>query len=75
MSDAVALHGQASPAPSRAADLGNKPTDMRGDGGGWFRPCHGSQYDTSGRVRHGPAPVSLAVPGYAFDTDSKITIG
>ena len=40
--------------------LGNKPTDPRGDWGGWFCPCHGSQYDTSGRVRHGPAPANLA---------------
>ena len=37
--------------------LGNKPSDPRGDWGGWFCPCHGSQYDTSGRVRHGPAPA------------------
>ena len=40
--------------------LGNKPTDPRGEYGGWFCPCHGSQYDTSGRVRHGPAPANLA---------------
>ena len=39
--------------------LGNKPTDPRGEWGGWFCPCHGSQYDTSGRVRHGPAPLNL----------------
>jgi ubiquinol-cytochrome c reductase iron-sulfur subunit len=55
--------------------LGNKPTDPRGDFGGWFCPCHGSQYDTSGRVRHGPAPLNLAVPPYAFVTDTKIKIG
>jgi len=55
--------------------LGNKPTDARGDYGGWFCPCHGSQYDTSGRVRHGPAPANLAVPPYAFISDSKIKIG
>jgi ubiquinol-cytochrome c reductase iron-sulfur subunit len=55
--------------------LGNKPTDPRGDWGGWFCPCHGSQYDTSGRVRHGPAPANLAVPPYAFETDTKIKIG
>ncbi|MBV9537691.1 MAG: ubiquinol-cytochrome c reductase iron-sulfur subunit [Acidisphaera sp.] len=55
--------------------LGNKPTDPRGDWGGWFCPCHGSQYDTSGRVRHGPAPANLAVPDYAFETDTKIKIG
>ena len=39
--------------------LGNKPTDPRGDYGGWFCPCHGCQYDTSGRIRHGPAPLNL----------------
>jgi len=55
--------------------LGNKPSDPRGDWGGWFCPCHGSQYDTSGRVRHGPAPANLAIPPYAFETDTKIKIG
>ena len=55
--------------------LGNRPTDPRGDWGGWFCPCHGSQYDTSGRVRHGPAPANLPVPPYAFETDTKIKIG
>ena len=55
--------------------LGNKSTDPRGDWGGWFCPCHGSQYDTSGRVRHGPAPANLALPGYAFESDTKIKIG
>ena len=55
--------------------LGNKPTDPRGEYGGWFCPCHGSQYDTSGRVRHGPAPANLAVPPYAFENDTKIKIG
>jgi ubiquinol-cytochrome c reductase iron-sulfur subunit len=55
--------------------LGNKPTDPRGDWGGWFCPCHGSQYDTSGRVRHGPAPANLAIPSYAFESDTKIKVG
>ena len=55
--------------------LGNKPTDPRGEFGGWFCPCHGSQYDTSGRIRLGPAPANLAVPAYAFTTDTKIKIG
>ncbi len=55
--------------------LGNQPTDPRGEWGGWFCPCHGSQYDTSGRVRHGPAPANLAVPPYAFDSDTKIKVG
>lgn len=55
--------------------VGNKPTDQRGEYGGWFCPCHGSQYDTSGRVRHGPAPANLPIPPYAFLSDSKIKIG
>jgi ubiquinol-cytochrome c reductase iron-sulfur subunit len=55
--------------------LGNKPSDPRGEWGGWFCPCHGSQYDTSGRVRHGPAPANLAVPPYAFESDTKIKVG
>ena len=55
--------------------LGNKPTDPRGDYGGYFCPCHGSQYDVSGRVRHGPAPLNLAIPPYAFTTDTKVKIG
>jgi ubiquinol-cytochrome c reductase iron-sulfur subunit len=47
--------------------LGQKPGDPRGDYGGWFCPCHGSHYDTSGRIRKGPAPENLLVPDYAFD--------
>jgi ubiquinol-cytochrome c reductase iron-sulfur subunit len=55
--------------------LGNKPSDPRGEWGGWFCPCHGSQYDVSGRVRHGPAPANLNLPPYAFASDTKIKIG
>jgi ubiquinol-cytochrome c reductase iron-sulfur subunit len=55
--------------------LGQKPTDTRGEFGGWFCPCHGSQYDTSGRIRKGPAPANLAVPPYEFLTDTTIRIG
>jgi ubiquinol-cytochrome c reductase iron-sulfur subunit len=55
--------------------LGQKPTDPRGDYGGWFCPCHGSHYDTSGRIRKGPAPLNLAIPPYAFTSDTKIRIG
>ena len=55
--------------------LGNKPADVRGEFGGYFCPCHGSQYDTSGRIRKGPATANLAVPPYAFESDSKIKIG
>ena len=43
--------------------------------GGWFCPCHGSHYDTAGRIRKGPAPQNLLVPKYAYLTDSKIRIG
>ncbi|MBR0681602.1 ubiquinol-cytochrome c reductase iron-sulfur subunit [Roseomonas eburnea] len=55
--------------------LGQKPTDPRGEYGGWFCPCHGSHYDTSGRIRKGPAPRNLDVPQYAFTSDTKIRIG
>lgn len=55
--------------------LGQKPTDPRGEYGGWFCPCHGSHYDTSGRIRKGPAPRNLDVPQYAFTSDTKIKIG
>ncbi len=55
--------------------LGQKPTDERGPFGGWFCPCHGSAYDTSGRIRQGPAPTNLAVPNYAFTSDTQIRIG
>ena len=43
--------------------------------GGWFCPCHGSMYDTAGRIRKGPAPENLAVPQYAYLSDTKIRIG
>ena len=55
--------------------LGQKSTDSRGDFGGWFCPCHGSHYDTSGRIRKGPAPTNLSVPEYTFLTDTSIRIG
>jgi ubiquinol-cytochrome c reductase iron-sulfur subunit len=55
--------------------LGNKPTDPRGPYGGYFCPCHGSVYDTSGRIRQGPAPLNLALPDYAFTSDTTVKIG
>jgi ubiquinol-cytochrome c reductase iron-sulfur subunit len=55
--------------------LGQKATDPRGDFNGWFCPCHGSHYDTSGRIRKGPAPKNLPVPPYAFLKDTLIRIG
>ena len=51
------------------------PTFGGGDYGGWFCPCHGSVYDTSGRIRKGPAPKNLEVPDYAFLSDTKVKIG
>lgn len=55
--------------------VGQKPTDERGEFGGWLCPCHGSHYDTSGRIRKGPAPKNLPVPPYEFVSDTKIIIG
>jgi ubiquinol-cytochrome c reductase iron-sulfur subunit len=55
--------------------LGCVPTFGGGEYGGWFCPCHGSVYDTSGRIRKGPAPKNLEVPTYAFLTDTKVKIG
>jgi ubiquinol-cytochrome c reductase iron-sulfur subunit len=55
--------------------LGQKATDPRGEFGGWFCPCHGSQYDTSGRIRKGPAPANLEVPPYTFVNDSTVRVG
>ena len=54
---------------------GQSIADARGDFGGWFCPCHGSHYDTSGRIRRGPAPRNLEVPPYEFVSDSKVKIG
>jgi len=54
---------------------GQMPTDDKGEYGGWFCPCHGSTYDTSGRIRKGPAPLNLAVPPYRFLTDTSLVIG
>jgi len=55
--------------------LGQKPNSERGQWGGWFCPCHGSVYDTSGRIRKGPAPKNLYLPPYVFKTDTSIIIG
>ena len=55
--------------------LGQKQGDDRGPFGGWFCPCHGSIYDTSARIRQGPAPLNLLVPPYKFTSDTAITIG
>jgi ubiquinol-cytochrome c reductase iron-sulfur subunit len=55
--------------------LGCIPLAHQGNYDGWFCPCHGSQYDSSGRIRQGPAPLNLALPPYQFVSDSKIRIG
>ncbi len=55
--------------------LGCVPTFGSGDYGGWFCPCHGSHYDTSGRIRKGPAPTNLAVPDYSYLSDTRVKIG
>ena len=55
--------------------LGCIPLGHQGEYEGWFCPCHGSVYDTSGRIRKGPAPKNLEVPNYAFASDTKLTIG
>ncbi len=54
---------------------GQKPSDAHGDFDGWFCPCHGSHYDSSARIRKGPAPKNLAVPPYTFISDTVIKIG
>ncbi len=60
--------------------LGQKASDPRGEWDGWFCPCHGSEYDTAGRIRKGPAPRNLDLPGYRslgyrFLGDGKVRIG
>lgn len=55
--------------------LGQRSGEPRGEFGGWFCPCHGSHYDTSGRIRKGPAPENLWVPSYTFLTDTTVRIG
>ncbi|WP_370234546.1 ubiquinol-cytochrome c reductase iron-sulfur subunit [Brevundimonas sp.] len=55
--------------------LGCVPTFNAGDYGGWFCPCHGSHYDTSGRIRKGPAPTNLVVPTYEYISDTRVRIG
>lgn len=55
--------------------LGCVPTFGGGEYGGWFCPCHGSVYDTSGRIRKGPAPKNLVVPDYSFLSDTKVKVG
>jgi len=55
--------------------LGCVPLGDKGEYGGWFCPCHGSHYDTSGRIRKGPAPTNMEVPKYKFVNSNTIKIG
>lgn len=55
--------------------LGCVPLGQQGAYGGWFCPCHGSQYDTAGRIRQGPAPENLLIPKYEFTGETTIRIG
>ena len=55
--------------------LGQKTGEPRGEFGGWFCPCHGSHYDTAGRIRKGPAPLNLHVSPYQFISDTTVRIG
>ncbi|KPP81305.1 MAG: ubiquinol-cytochrome c reductase iron-sulfur subunit PetA [Oceanicaulis sp. HLUCCA04] len=55
--------------------LGCVPTEGAGDYGAWFCPCHGSHYDTSGRIRRGPAPENLSVPVMTFTSASVLRLG
>jgi ubiquinol-cytochrome c reductase iron-sulfur subunit len=55
--------------------LGTGEGENKGPYGGWFCPCHGSQYDTAARIRQGPAPRNLTVPDYTFTSPTTVTIG
>ena len=68
----VVLYGRG---PDGCVVVGSQSTDPRGHWGGWISPCDGSQYDTSGRVRAGPAKQNLGIPPYDFSSAATITIG
>jgi ubiquinol-cytochrome c reductase iron-sulfur subunit len=55
--------------------LGCVPLGQQGDFGGWFCPCHGSAYDTAGRIRRGPAPENMYIPPFSFTSDTTIVVG
>lgn len=55
--------------------LGAAEGENKGEYGGYFCPCHGSHYDTAGRIRKGPAPSNLVVPEYSFTSDTVIQVG
>ena len=55
--------------------LGCVPLGQQGEFGGWFCPCHGSAYDTAGRIRRGPAPENMLIPPFAFTNETTVRIG
>jgi ubiquinol-cytochrome c reductase iron-sulfur subunit len=55
--------------------LGAAAGEVKGEYGGYFCPCHGSHYDTAGRIRKGPAPLNLVVPEFSFLSDTLVKIG
>lgn len=55
--------------------LGCVPLGESGEYGGWFCPCHGSVYDTAGRIRKGPAPENMAIPTFSFVSDTVVKVG
>jgi ubiquinol-cytochrome c reductase iron-sulfur subunit len=61
--------------PDGCVVVGNTAAEPRGTYGGWISPCDGSQYDTAGRVRAGPAKTNLGIPPYDFSSAATITIG
>ena len=79
--DANRAHGGAESRPEWllmvgvCTHLGCVPLGEQGDYDGWFCPCHGSVYDTAGRIRKGPAPENLAVPEYEFVSDTLVRVG
>ncbi|WP_409432540.1 ubiquinol-cytochrome c reductase iron-sulfur subunit [Litorimonas sp. RW-G-Af-16] len=55
--------------------FGCVPVGEAGDYDGWYCPCHGSHYDTSGRIRKGPAPLNMTIPPYSYTSDNVIKVG
>lgn len=73
------LNGQTNPAylvmVGVCTHFGCVPVGEAGDYDGWYCPCHGSHYDTSGRIRKGPAPTNMEIPPYAFVSENVIKVG
>ena len=71
----VRLEGQLFALSNICTHLGCVPLGDKGDYNGWFCPCHGSHYDTAGRIRKGPAPTNMEIPKYEFVNSNTIRIG